>query len=406
MIPEFREVVKLEFATCEWQKMSLSLGDKLKGSTAAALGLAFEAKITDVDMNLGGSRVAVLFGIYHTCEQFVERASHLEHPFDSSSSIEDDALHAIFELLTKGPAAMERRREDSFRRCEEVAQGLAVAEDEIHDKLEGNRAAVMAEKRFLLFKVMCQDAHVSDPELLRHYVGGLDLTGEAVVTGEFPARRKEPRLSVEQVMKAARWTRNAAMGKQSRSEDAELDAAVWQASKDEIEKKWLRGPFTEKELTALLGPLFVVSRRFGIRQKGKVRVIDDLSESLVNACFGASETVDLGGIDELAVLSRSWLQAISDDRVVSFTLSDGSILAGTLHDSLTLAQARSLAGRTLDLESAYKQLLVSTSSLWAAVLKIHNMDTGTDELYISEVLPFGASASVTGSTVIHVLCVR
>ena len=169
-------------------------------------------------------------------------------------------------------------------------------------------------------------------------------------------------MSVTQVMQAAKGTREVAMAKSGKTEDAELDDEVWKSSKDEIGKKWLRGPFTEKELTVLLGPLFVVSRRFGIRQKEKVRAIDDLSESLINACFGASETVDLGGIDELAVLSRSWLESITDDRVVSFKLSEGKVLTGKLHDSLTLVQARTLAGRTLDLESAYKQLLVSSSS--------------------------------------------
>ena len=291
---------------------------------------------------------------------------------------------------------MVQRREDTFRRYEEAAYSLAEAEHEIHEQMGGSRAEIMAEKRFLLFKEMCRDAHVLDPDLMRHYVGGLNLTGEASVTGEFPERRKAPTLTVEQVMKAAKWTRHAAMGRQTRSEDPEMDAEVWKASKEEIDKKWLRGPFSERELVELLGPLYVVSRRFGIRQKGKVRVIDDLSESLINSCFGTFETVDLGGVDELAVLSRTWLQAISDDRKVCFKLSDGRVISGTLHASLTLACARALAGRTLDLESAYKQLLVRKANLWAAVLKIHNTDTGRDELYVSEVLPFGASAAVFG----------
>ena len=85
--------------------------------------------------------------------------------------------------------------------------------------------------------------------------------------------------------------------------------------------------------------------------------------------------MDLGGIDELAVLARTWLQAVSDDRSVVFGLSYGTVLSGALHQSLSLAHARELAGRTLDLESAYKQLLISRASLWAAVLKIRNNDT-------------------------------
>ena len=97
-----------------------------------------------------------------------------------------------------------------------------------------------------------------------------------------------------------------------------------------------------------------------------------------------------------AVLAHAWLQAVSDDRTAALVLSDGTELTGVLHPSLSLAQARELAGRTLDLESAYKQLLVSKASLWASVLKIRNGDTRKDELYISDVLPFGASSAVFG----------
>ena len=79
----------------------------------------------------------------------------------------------------------------------------------------------------------------------------------------------------------------------------------------------MRGPFSEAELVEKLGPLFVVSNRFGITQKGSVRVIDDLSDSMVNACFGASEMVDLGGVDAVVVLARSLLSMVDENRKVS-----------------------------------------------------------------------------------------
>ena len=45
------------------------------------------------------------------------------------------------------------------------------------------------------------------------------------------------------------------MGRDTGSADPEMEDEVWQASKEEIEKKWLRGPFSENGLAALLGPL-------------------------------------------------------------------------------------------------------------------------------------------------------
>ena len=81
-----------------------------------------------------------------------------------------------------------------------------------------------------------------------------------------------------------------------------------------------------------------------------------MSDSMVNACFGATESIDLGGIDELAVLCRTILQMITDDRRVTIKLSTGKVLRGMLNPTLSLDQARDLVGRTLDLESAYKHL--------------------------------------------------
>lgn len=74
-------------------------------------------------------------------------------------------------------------------------------------------------------------------------------------------------------------------------------------------------------------------------------------------------------------------------------LSDGSLLEGSLHESLTVNEARELHGRTLDLDAAYKQMLTSKSSLWASVLAIDKPGS-TKNLFISNVIPFGASASV------------
>ena len=178
-LTEFSETAMRTFDQTVWQAMNLAQGDKLSASTASAIGLAFVAKVVNVDFKVGGQRVEVLFGIFHTCEQFVPKATRLEHPFDGASSIEDDMLIAIFELLATGPAAVEQRRADTFRVYEELANSLEAAERDIHLQMDGNREVIMAEKRFLLFKSMCQDAQVLDPDLMKHYVGGLSLTGEA-----------------------------------------------------------------------------------------------------------------------------------------------------------------------------------------------------------------------------------
>ena len=63
---------------------------------------------------------------------------------------------------------------------------------------------------------------------------------------------------------------------------------------------------------------------------------------------------------------------------------------------LSSGEAKRIVGRTLDLEAAYKQMLVSEKSLWASVLSVEDPD-GKQKLFLSHVLPFGALASVYAS---------
>jgi hypothetical protein len=344
-------------------------------------------------LEAGDERVSVQFGVFHTCEEFISKARVLKHPFDGHSSIDDGLLGALFSLFTRGPAAIAAEREATFVYYEQLAEQSKQLEKDIHDGLSSARAEIMKEKNFLLFKVMCADAGIRDPFMAEHYAAGVSLVGEAVVTQDFPPKRREMKMTVTQVMKAAKWTRKVTMAKTGKSSDPLMNDEVWAATKLEIGNQWLRGPFSEAELVESLGPLFVVSRRFGIWQKSTVRVIDDLAESLVNDCFAASEKVDLvGGVDEIAVLARTMLEIVNDTREVMISLGDGSVLSGQLHDSLTLDDARTLVGRCLDLEAAYKQLLVRQSSQWASVIMVFNVESGKDELYMAEVLPFGAAA--------------
>ena len=124
-----------------------------------------------------------------------------------------------------------------------------------------------------------------------------------------------------------------------------------------------------------------------------MRAIDDMSISLVNSTFAAGYRLSLDGVDGIAILGRSMLEAVDDDGNVKLLLSSGEVLRGRLHSSLDVEMARDLCGRTLDLEAAYKQMLVKESSLWSSVLLVEERGAGK-RYFISQVLPFGASASV------------
>ena len=324
-----------------------------------------KSKIINIHSEVGSQWVDVKVGVYFSHSEFLTEAAKLYHPFDGSSSVPDDLLKVAFEHLVNGIEAVSLKRAAAFQKYRDLALELQSDEEALHRTLRPERQRIMKDKKALLFKRMCADAGVEDEDLHRELLAGISLVGEAKCSPLFVAKSRPAKMTVQQVMSGAKWQQRAAMAGTCQSKDAALDEEIWAETKDEVAQGFLQGPFTQAELSARLGPLYVISKRFGIRQGERCRPIDDLAASLVNSCFGAASHLDLGGVDEYVILARAILEAVHDDRCVVFTLSDGSELRGFLHESWTVESARTLSGRTLDLQNAYKQLLVALPSLWA-----------------------------------------
>lgn len=289
----------------------------------------------------------VSIGVFRTPDQFLEEAKTVQHPFDDCSMVSDDAKRAIFTVLTEGVQGVEDLREAAFQYYEQLDRMLSDQEQRIHQSMDEGREALVRNKKFLLFRQMCIDAGVEDDGLLDLRVNGVKLTGLGEPTGIFPEEVLPPAISDVQLMKSSRWNRKALMSK-SYDSPSHVSEAIWEAALEEEAKGWLSGPFTADVLKEKLGPLLVISRRFGLDQGEKIRAIDDMSESKVNSAYGSSYRLDLPGVDGISILARTFAGATLDDRSVRLRLSDGSFLEGTLHESLTVKEARELHGRTLE----------------------------------------------------------
>ena len=90
--------------------------------------------------------------------------------------------------------------------------------------------------------------------------------------------------------------------------------------------------YTEQELTALLGPAWVPSRRFGINQGGKTRPDDDDSESLVNRDVTCNETVMVDGVDRVAGTLKP-LARVLGKKTVEVALLTGEVMRGVRHEA-------------------------------------------------------------------------
>lgn len=103
------------------------------------------------------------------------------------------------------------------------------------------------------------------------------------------------------------WAQQTFVGSCKRVlEDPEVAQSVWgetmaQTSED---RQWVLGPFSAKQISERVGSCWVPARRFGVRQGGKIRPVDDFSQFLINSAVTCHEKIDLESIDHICATAR------------------------------------------------------------------------------------------------------
>ena len=161
---------------------------------------------------------------------------------------------------------------------------------------------------------------------------------------------------------------NAALRHMTRSSgDSELDQKLWEKTLSEVQKGWLLGPLPWSELSEDA----TLSRRFPLEQSGKVRPIDDLSQSQINATVTCYEQVTVDGPDVICAFATFLMRQLADN-----------------------GKQATLVGRSLDLASAYRQLAIADGSRRHAFLAVYNPVSRCADLFQQVALPFGSRTAV------------
>ncbi len=92
----------------------------------------------------------------------------------------------------------------------------------------------------------------------------------------------------------------------------------------------------------------------------------------------------------MASMTKAWLDAVKPDRYLKLVSSTGKVYERALHSSQSLAAARDLVGRTLDLSGACRQIAVAASSEWCAVICVWDPGSSSAKYFIQRALPLGA----------------
>ena len=308
-------------------------------------------------------------------EEFVREAVCRGHPSSVFQGVTEALCKAITANAKMSLGDMIKMRAEFFGHWTMRAKALANDEKKLHQSLPPRRREIPKGKRLLLMKEMLTELGYRDATLVDDLISGFCLVGQTPDAAALPSTFQPALLSEDDLLHECRDANMAILDSTQSTGDKELDRELWNKSQEEVTKGWLAK--VDDLQDALTNGR--ISKRFPLRQGGKVRCIDNYSESQVNDSITITSKVTVDGPDTVAATAAETIKALN-----------------------AAGKGTKLKARALDLKSAYRQLPIADSSLKYARLSIYNPESGRAECFQQYAVPFGARASV----VAFVRCAR
>eukprot|EP00435_Cladocopium_sp_Y103_P049235 s2261_g14.t1 len=189
-----------------------------------------------------------------------------------------DRLNSLWKQLYKWgtqPGSTHCSLKKCGRRWTLLAEELKETDNMLLEKLSSRRKEILKGKRLCLLERLLNEAGHQDINLVKDITKGFDLTGPLPEANIFKKKFRPATIASSELRKIAASCRKAMMSSVSGSGDADLDRGLIDATKKEVAKGFLVGPIDESSIPAGA----TLTRRFPVKQRNKVRPIDDYRSS-------------------------------------------------------------------------------------------------------------------------------
>jgi len=296
--------------------------DQVIGDTTLRKGSLIES-VTQRKLGRRGSdrwEIRVQIREPWTTEEFIKESTKVKVPWRRQAFVPDRTLKLVVEALEKGVEEFDRKWEANIEILARRAANYKEQEEVARKNLKAWVKKVSQGKQTILMEDLLRTIKYPDIDVARCVREGFPLAGDMPETGVFKKKEEheiEFGADPEWLESMAEDLREDLVQSLLQGETSEVDKAVYELTcgeaKDgnEVEKGWAEGPYTEEQITNLLGTdRWVASRRFGVKQGEKIRQIDDFSKYFINGCTTVEERIDLDGVDHVVNLSRIWMELI------------------------------------------------------------------------------------------------
>ena len=289
------------------------------------------------------------------------------HPFSNFSGLQSEVRAACECVASQPRAAIVNNRCSKLGEWIKLAKALKPEEDKLKESMPEDRRRILNSKRILLMRHIIEVEGYDDKDLSTDLENGFSLVGEVPASNVLPKKLLPASITTLDLVAHSQRS-NTALRYMTRScGDHDLDVKLWDKTMSEVEKGWLLGPLPWSTLTASS----TVSRRFPLEQSGKVRPIDDMSQSQINSTVTSYEQATVDGPDVICAFAIYLMKCLEKER-----------------------KPTALLGRSLDLASAYRQLAIADDSRCHAFLSVFSPEAKEAMLFQQVALPFGSRTAV------------
>ena len=298
----------------------------------------------------------VAIGIHFSPEEFVHEALSLRHPTEQQSLFPKEVKENVTHLSTCTVHQI------AIERTEQIRRWTAFA-------IDSHRIAdVLKDKQLRLLDKLIKESGHEDHTLVHDLTKGFDLTGALPRSGVFSQKFRPASMTCDDLRKISELSNSVIIESLQSSGDPELDQDLFEATMKEVAKGFLEGRVCRSSLP----PGSTLTKRFPVKQKNKVRPIDDYKAFLVNFAVTQNEGVTIHTIDHIAAMTSCWMKN------------------GNLNNR------DPLVAKCWDLSDAYKQVPLSDNAFELdSYLAVYDPSSKGAKIFKQRVLPFGSIASVT-----------
>ena len=326
--------------------------------------IKFSNSTGGVDADCVGLPRFALIGIPREPMEFLQEACKLAHPTAMALTVGVTIQQNIDRYNESNMLELLKFQCKFAQDLVKMCATLKHEEEVRRSKMCEHVRKILDGKRTALFGELLAMMDYPDSKLAAEMEMGFQLCGWLPASGVFPCRLRPPEISEEFLRQMAKSFTGRTLAATRGSGDSKLDETLWELTLEEVRDGFLSGPF---EVTAL-PPQGVVSPRFGLQQKNKLRPIDNFSASQVNGATGLEEKFHVDSIDEICAMIKTWMQRGP--------------------------KGVKLLGKTYDMEKAYRQIAIREDHLDLAWIAVWDPNKSHPALFRMESMPFGATASV------------